>query len=59
MLVIALRLENTILDVFYSGSLLHDVINMTSSNDDVMYLRAYYVILTTRKNQEMVVAYSV
>ena len=32
---------------------------MTSSNDDVMYLRAYYVILTTLKNQEMVVAYSV
>ena len=32
---------------------------MTSSNDDVIYLRAYCVILTTLTNQEMVVAYSV
>ena len=32
---------------------------MTSSIDDVMNLRAFFVILTTLTNQDMVVTYSV
>ena len=56
LLVIALRWEQTISDAFF---FYFSHCCMTSSNDDVMYLRSYCVTLTTLTNQEMVVTYSV